>query len=73
MTNDELDDWEHLSCILEVYLEYPEQLHNIHNDYSLALERINIGNVEKLIQNLKNRPNYFVHYEYLKLYESLGL
>ena len=33
MTDDELDDWKHLSCILEVDLEYPEQLHHIHNDY----------------------------------------
>lgn len=23
-------------CILEVYLEYPEKLHNLHNDYLLA-------------------------------------
>ena len=33
MTDDELDDWKHLSCILEVDLDYPEQLHNLHNDY----------------------------------------
>ena len=29
MTDDELDDWELLSCILEVDLEYPEELHNL--------------------------------------------
>ena len=38
MTDDELDDWKHLSCILEVDLDYPEQLHNLHNDYALAPE-----------------------------------
>ena len=27
MTDDVLDDWKHLSCFLEVYLEYPEDLH----------------------------------------------
>ena len=27
MNDDELDDWKHLCCILEVDLEYPEQLH----------------------------------------------
>jgi len=27
--------------ILEVGLEYPEQLHNHHNDYPLAAEKIN--------------------------------
>ena len=32
-----------------------------------------MGNVEKLIPNLYNKTNYVVHYENLKLYESLGL
>ena len=70
MTDDELDDWKHLSCILEIDLEYPEHLHNLHNDYPLAPERVKIGNVEKLIPNLINKTNYVVHFENLKLYES---
>ena len=49
MTDDELDDWKHLSCILEVDLEYPEYLHDLHIDYPLAPERVKIGDVEKLI------------------------
>ena len=73
MTDNELDEWKHLSCFLEVDLEYPEQLHELHNDYPLAPERIKIGNVEKLIPNLNNKTNYVVHYENKKLYESLGL
>ena len=73
MTDNELDDWKHLSCFLKVDLQYPEDLHNLHNDYPLAPERIKIGNVEKLISNLNNKTNYVVHYENLKLYESLGL
>ena len=68
-----LEDWKHLSCFLEIDLEYPEDLHELHNDYPLAPERIKIGNVEKLIPNLNNKTNYVVHYENLKLYESLGL
>ena len=28
--------------VLEVDLEYPEELHNIHNDYPLAPEKINV-------------------------------
>ena len=47
-------DWKHLSCFLDVELEYPEQLHDLHNDYPLAPERIKIGNIEKLIPNLNN-------------------
>ena len=58
MTDDELDDWKHLSCFLEVDLEYPEDLHDLHNDYPLAPERIKISNVEKLIPNLNNKTNY---------------
>ena len=73
MTDDELDDWEHLSGFLEVDLEYPDVLHNLHNDYPLAPERVKNGIVEKLIPNLNNKTHYVVHYELLKLYESLGL
>ena len=68
MTDDKLYDWKHLSCFLEVDLEYPEDLHDLHNDYPLAPER-----VEKLIPNLNNKARYVVHYENLKLYESLSL
>ena len=42
LTDDELDDWKHLSYILEVHLGYPEDLHNLHNDYPLTPERIKI-------------------------------
>ena len=73
MTDNELEDWKHLSCFLEVDLEYPEHLHDLHNDYPLAPERVKIGDVEKLIPNLNNRTNYVAHYTNLKLYESLGL
>ena len=55
MTDDELDGSKHLSCILEVDLDYPEQLHNLHNDYPLAAECVKIGNVKKLIPNLNNK------------------
>ena len=73
MTDDELDDWNHLSCFLKVDLEYPEDLHDLHNDYPLAPERVKIGNTAKLMPNLNKKSIYFVHYENLKLFESLGL
>ena len=72
-TDDELDDWKHLSCFLEVDLEYPEHLYDLHNDYPLAPQCVKIGDIEKLIPNLNNKTNYVVHYENLKLYENLGL
>ena len=45
------------------------------NDYPLAPQSIKpkYSNVEKLISNLNNKEKYTVHYENLKLYESLGL
>ena len=74
MTDNEQDFWKHLSCFLEVELECPEDLHDLHKDYPLAPERIIIiRNIEKLITNLNNKTNYVVHYKNLKLYESLGL
>ena len=42
MTDNELGDWKHLSCFLQVDLEYPEDLHDLYNDYSLAPERIKL-------------------------------
>ena len=73
MEEHELRDWKNHSCILEVDLEYPKELHDLHNEYPLAPERIEINKVEKLIPNLNNKTKYVLHYENLKLYESLGL
>ena len=73
MTDNKLEDWKHLICFLAFDLEYPEDLHDLQNDYPLAPARIKIGIVEKLIPNLNNKTNYVVHNENLKLYESLGL
>ena len=36
-------------CILEVYLEYPEKLHNLHNDYLLAPKTIET--IESMLSN----------------------
>ena len=79
--------------ILEVDLEYPSDLHNLHSDYPLAPEKlkvsddmlssyclsitkeyeIRVGEVNKLIPNLKSKKNYVVHYRNLQLYKSLGM
>ena len=73
MKVDELETWEQLSCILEVDLEYPENIHDLHNDYPLAPEQIVVNKVSKLIPNLGNKKKYVLHYENLKQYLKLGL
>ena len=73
MKVDELETWELHSCILEVDLEYPKNLHDLHNDYPLAPEQIVVNKVSKLIPNLGNKKKYVLHYENLKQYLKLGL
>ena len=83
MTNKEIENlfkvqvvqfWERTPCILEVDLEYPEELHDLHNDYPLCPERVECDKgVKKLIPNLRNKNNYVVHYKTLIQYLNLGM
>ena len=74
MNKYELNNWENYSCVLEVDLEYPKELHDLHNDYPLAPESIMCENkVEKLIPNLRDKEKYVIHYKNLKQYLDLGL
>ena len=73
MKVDELETWELHSCILEVDLEYPKNLHDLHNDYPLAPEQIMVNKISKLIPNLGDKKKYILHYEKLKQCLELGL
>jgi len=57
MTPKERNNWKKYQCILEVDLEYPEDLHEKFNDYPPAPERVIVesSKVEKLIPNLRNK------------------
>ena len=68
-----LETWEKHSCILEVDLKYPKSLHDLHSDYALAPEQMEVNKVNKLIPNLWNKKNYVIHCENLKQYLNLGL
>lgn len=60
--------------ILEVDLEYPDELHDAHNDFPLAPEnKIGPDNLPKLMTTLYNKNNYVVHYMNLKYYLQHGL
>ena len=83
MTNQEIENifnnqivqvWEKTPCILEVDLEYPEELHDLHNDYPLCPERVECDHgVKKLIPNLRHKNNYVIHYKNLIQCLRLGM
>ncbi|XP_072023059.1 uncharacterized protein [Amphiura filiformis] len=73
MTSKELDNWRKIPCTLEVNLEYPKELHDLHNDFPLAPERLIVNKVEKLIPNLNDKEKYVIHHVALKQCLELGL
>ena len=83
MTNKEIENlfnnqivqvWEKTPCILEVDLIYPEELHDLHNDYPLCPERVECDHgVKKLIPNLRHKNNYVIHYKNLMQCLRLGM
>ena len=46
-----------------VVLEYPKKLHDLHNDYPLAPEKILINGVGKLTPDLGDKKEYYLTYE----------
>ena len=59
--------------VMEVDLEYPEELHDLHNDLPLAPESLEVNKVPKLIPILRDKKKYVMHYRNLKQYLQLGL
>ena len=82
-----------IGYFLGVDLKYPDELHKLHNDYPLALEKlvvssdmlskycrkiadeydIKVGDVKKLIPNLRNKTKYVLHHRNLQLCLFLGM
>ena len=56
-----------------VDLDYPKELHNLHNDYPLAPEKVLINGVEKLATNLGSKKEYYLTYKMLLFYLEKGL
>lgn len=71
--------------IFEVDLEYPENLHNAHNDFPFCCEKqilpreavdineIKMNKIDKLLLTLSEKKNYVIHYRMLKLALRHGL
>lgn len=78
------DDGEN-GFIFEVDLDYPEYLHNAHNDFPFCCEKqtlpheavdineIKSNKIEKLLLTLNEKKNYVIHYRMLKLALRHGL
>ena len=74
-------------CVLEVDLEYPKELHELHSDYPLSLDKIEIKEkmlfkYQQLIANFHNIlignvkklvPNFLDKEKYVIHYETLQL
>ena len=74
MTEEELENWKEIPCVIEVDLEYPKELHDAHNDLPLCPEsKKTKNNVEKLIPNLNDKEKYVIHYRTLLFCLELGL
>ena len=75
--------------ILEVDIDYPESLHETHNDYPLCPDHMTVTENQlsdfcksfpdrprpsrKLVPNLYNKRNYVVHYRNLQFYIQEGM
>ena len=68
-----------IGYITEVDLEYPDELHELHNDYLLAPEKLaipydiiakNYRQIWNKVGDVKLKTNYVVHYRNLQLYLS---
>ncbi|CAP20447.2 Protein CBG23644 [Caenorhabditis briggsae] len=62
-------------CILEVDLDYPDSLHDKHNDLPFCSENKRVGTTNKLINDFSPKRNYVIHYKNLlqAIQQGLGL
>ena len=67
--NEESDE----GYFLEVDVQYPEKLHELHNDLPFLLERMKIEKVEKLVTNLRDKTEYIIHIRNLNQELNHGL
>ena len=59
--------------ILELDVEYPKKLHDLHSDLPFLPERMKINKCSKLVCNLRDKNNYVVYIRSLKQALDHGL
>ena len=60
--NDDIDE----GCFLEVDVQYPENLHNLHKDLPFLPEKMKIEKVEELITNCHDKEKFVLQIRNLK-------
>ena len=60
--NEEIDE----GYFLEADVQYPEKLHELHNDLQFLPERMKIEKLKKLVINLHDKTEYVIHIRNLK-------
>ena len=60
--NEEIDE----GCFVEVDVQYPEKLHELHNGLPFLPDRMKVEKFEKLVANLHNKTEYVIHITNLK-------
>ena len=59
--------------ILDVDVEYPENLHDLHSDLPFLPERMKIGKCKKLVCSLYDKKSYVVHIRFIHLILALKI
>ena len=67
--NEESDE----GYFLEADAQYPEELHELHNDLPFLPEKMKIEKVEKLVTNFHDKTEYVIHIKTLKQALNQGL
>ena len=67
------DENSNVGYFLEVDVEYPKNLFNLHKDSSFLTERKKIRRVEKLIGSIEDKEKYVIHIRALKQALNYGL
>ena len=61
--NEETDE----GYFLEVNVQYPEKLHDLHNELPFLPERMKIEKIKKLIGNLLDKTEYVIDIKFSKI------
>ena len=55
--NEESDE----EYFFEVNIQYPEKLHELHNDLPFSQEKMKTEKIDKLVTNLHDKTKYVIH------------